>query len=276
MARPRITALLSLLLFGCATWHKNGVALHPPEKLLIAVLPVHADVKIKRLRDIRALPDVRQAGSNEERLVQEEMANVTAAMTSSLEDRLNDTYFFVTVPSERLDQAMTELGIESSSVPFTIEKIQRLGRAVGAQAVLVTRLSGYGKMKKKWLALLIGSGVVEGVVQGVAVAQVVKSDWVPWVVGGQEILREVVVWGGGALLLNKIYTPVILESRLISVQNGKTLWRGTFSGLSNKKALKGFPQEDRRKKHVRLRATADKVQERLIRSLAEKALRNMP
>ncbi len=142
------------------------------------------------------------------------------------------------------------------------------------QALLITKLSGYGKIKKKWVAYMIGTGVVEGVVQGVLVATVVENDWLAVGLAAEEILQEIVVWGGGAFFFNNIFTPVILESKLISTTEGKVIWKQTAFAHINRKALKRFPKEERGKKELRLQMTTEKAEEQLIESLEKSAGKN--
>jgi hypothetical protein len=158
---------------------------------------------------------------------------------------------------------------------LTAAQIEELGEILKAQAILVTKVAGYGKIKRKWLVYLIASGVVEGAVDGVLVAAVGASPWVVAGVVAEEILQEAVTWGGGVFIFNRIFTPVILETELLSTTDGKVIWSDTAFARMNWKALKKLPEGERKKKEVRLQLTAQSAVEHLLKDLNKSAFRNV-
>ncbi|MBI4669526.1 MAG: hypothetical protein HY747_10160 [Elusimicrobia bacterium] len=230
----------------------------------------------KRLENIQTTQKSEPSPANEKELIAGRLNEITQKMTSSLEERLAVSYYFEVVPREEVRQALANLGLELSSAALTTQQIKMLSQTLHAQVLMTTKLSGYGKIKKSWVALLIGGGIVEGVVQGFIVLKVVKNDWIAAGVAAEEILQETLEWGGGAYIFNNIFTPVILEGRLISAADGQVLWKKTVMATTNRKGLKKFAPKDRKKKELRLEATYDKAQEDLIKSLESRVIKNIP
>ena len=199
------------------------------------------------------------------------MDEVTTALTCSLMDRLADS--FAIVPEVEVERALAE------APPPTDEDRQEwlppppppaLGQATNAQAVLDVELSGYGHIKRKWLAYLIGSGVAEGVVQG-AIAATVTNAWVGLAVAAEEIASEVLTWGGAAYLFNVHYAPITLEAELIASRDGHRLWHKVTFVSTDRKALKKRPKKERRRKEVQLALTLKKAERKLVASLRKAA-----
>lgn len=158
----------------------------------------------------------------------------------------------------------------------TATDLAHLNLPADVQAVFVVRLSGYGKLKRKWIALLIGSGVAEGLVQGVVVAKAASNPWVGAAVALEEIVQEVLVWGGGSYLFDRAYAPVTLEAELISVADGSVVWDDTVFVSIDKDAIKMLPEEERRNRDIQLRLTAEKAVRELSADLEKAAVRNLP
>lgn len=272
----RLLVLLVLLgITGCATWQDHGVALDSA-KVPIVMMPVQNTVQIKHLKDIRTVAD-----SERDQLATNESEQVSAQMRIAADDigyciatNLSSNYFQVISP-EQVEQTLAALSSDPASGTLTTNQTKAIGEQLDAQAILVIKVAGYGKIQKKWLVLLIGSGVVEGTVQGVVVASVASSPWAGAAVAAEEIIQEVLTWGGGAFLFNRIFTPVILEAELVSTSDGKTIWKDTAFARINRKALKQIPEDERKKKEIRLKLTAEKAAQELVKSLNKKAAKNV-
>jgi len=260
---------------GCATWSKHSVTPHPPEKIRVAVLPIQGAVRIKHLKNIESLPKSEKAPPNERELIDSAMAKARDEITQDFETKLSSSYFFQVIADSDVRQALESRGLSGSSITLTTAELQDIGQALGAQVVLVTKLSGYGSIKKRWLVHLIGSGLVEGLVQGVAAAAVVSSPWAAVGVGVEEATSETLEWGGGAYIFGRFWSPVILEGKLVSVADGRAIWSGTSLESSNKKEVKALPKEEQQKREVRLRLTARKAAFTLIKKLDKRAWRNL-
>ena len=241
----------------------------------MAVLPVQVAVTIKHLKNIQSVPPSEHASSDEKDLIQGQMRQVADAITSDIEAKLGSSYFFEVVPDSDVRRALMAAGIAASTSTLSAAQAADLGKAVGAQAVLSTQLSGYGAIKKRWLFYLIGSGLVEGLVQGTVVAVAVSSPWAAVGVGVEEAAQETAEWGGGGFLFGKIFSPVIIEGQLISVADGREIWSGTELASSNRKAVKALPKEDQGKREVRLRLTAEKAATDFVKKIDKKAWANL-
>lgn len=274
-ARAKALAFLFLpLLSACATWSRHGVAANPPEKIRIAVLPVKIAVRVKRMSTIKTVPKG-EALPNEPRLIDQEMRAAADDITTALEARLSSSYFFTVIADSEVRRALASEGLDSATATLTSAQFQSFGRALGAQAVLATDLSGYGSIKKRWLFYLIGSGLLEGAAQGAVVATAVSSPWVAVGVAAEEMTSETLEWGGGAYLFGRFWSPVILEGRLISTADGKTVWSKTALESGDRKAVKALPKDERNKRELRLRLTARKAAAVLVKKLDRRAWANL-
>lgn len=261
---------------GCSTWPQHGVEINPPRKIRIVVLPVRSEVKIRRLGDIYTVPRSTQPLTGENSLIEAQMAEATKRVAFDLETRLRASYFFEVVAASQTRAALEGLGILSSTVPWTREQSQAVGKALNAPLILNVRLSGYGKIKRKWLFYLIGSGFVEGVFQGAIVGTAAGGN--PWVAAGvatEEVLQETLTWGGGAWLFGRFFTPVILDCTVISAADGEAVWQKVVFARRDRKRLKLRSKEERARKELRLRLTAEKAVEELVRRLEKKAWKNI-
>lgn len=262
-----------IVLSGCATWSEHGIILHD-EKPRLAVLPIESTLKLKKLSDLQTMAQDELKPSNEQGLIASEMKKVTYYITTKLENGLIESQFFTIVPSEDTHHSLNEIVSDWPTAPLTDKQALEIGKSVDAKIVLIVELGGYGKIKKKWQMLLIESGIVEGIVQGAVAATVVDNTWVAVGIAAEEILQEFLTWGGGTYLFNRIFTPVILDGRLLSVSDGKIIWNNTAFARLNRKALKQLPEEQRKKKEIRLGLTADKAIVELLKDLDKSAIRN--
>lgn len=195
-------------------------------------------------------------------------------LTASLETKLSDNYLFEVVPDSAVFAELREMNICVSTCEITSAQAKLLGRRLGADAVLSTKLSGYGRVKKKWITLLIASGVIEGGMQGVIAAKLVHNTWVAVGIAAEEVTQEVVTWWGGAYLFGKAFAPVIIEGELRSARDGAAIWSKTAFATLDKKKLKEYPEEQRGRKELRLRLTAETALDELVKSVRSKAIKN--
>jgi hypothetical protein len=273
MHRLMIACGIVLMAAGCAPWSSHGVAVEPEQKLRIAVLPVTSDIELTDLRDIETVPE--KPVSDEKRLITERIQKVTEDITREIEARLNAGPYFSVIPDEQVIHALGRRGAAQLNVSLTPEQIKSLGPALGAQAVLAVRLSGYGRLKRRWIVYLIGSGVAEGLVEGTLAGGAVHNIWVGVVVGGEEIVQEVLTWGGGSYLFNRYYAPVTLEGDLFSTKDGESVWSDTAFDSIDRKGLGKLPEEEQKKKEVQLRVTVEKTERDLLDSLEKAARKNL-
>lgn len=266
--------VVSLGIMGCATWGNHGIGL-TSAKVPIVMMPVQNTVQIKHLKDIRTVIDSERDATNETEQVAAQMHVAVDDIGRCIVTNLSRSDYFQIIPPEQTEAAVAALDVDLTSGALTTNQIKAIGGQLNAEAVLVVKVSGYGKIQKKWLVLLIGSGVVEGTVQGVVVASATSSPWAGIGIAAEEILQEVLTWGGGVFLFNRIFTPVILEAELVSTSDGETIWKDTAFARINRKGLKQLPEDERKKKEVRLKLTAEKAAQELVKNLNKKASKNI-
>lgn len=271
LSKVLICVLLSCLFSGCATWAQHGVAAGHNKKFRIAVLPIEVTAEIEEISEITTLAP---ESIDEKKFIQEQMKLASEKLTRNLNSRLSESEYIEIVPVEF---STGVIGILMPPVPrpWSAEEFDKLKVGHDVQAVLLVRLAGYGKMKRKWLTYLIGIGVVEGVVQGILAAKLVDNTWVGVAVALEEIGQEILVWGGGSYLFGKYYAPVTLEAQLISTLDGRLMWDDTVFVSIDKKAIEALPVEDRQKKENQLHLTGVKAITELASDLNETAKSNL-
>ncbi len=116
---------------------------------------------------------------------------------------------------------------------------------------------------------------MEGVVEGAVVGGATKNVWAGLAVSLEEIGQEILTWSGGAFLFNRYYAPVTIEGELISTMDGKQVWSHTIFDSIDRKALKKLPEEERKKKEVQLKVTAEKAEKDLVENLEKAAKKNL-
>jgi len=270
-----IIVLFLFISTSYAGWSEHGVNLNPPNKIKIAILPTVCNVRIKKLKNIKDVSELKIDKEIEEKLIRTELDKVTKEITGYIKDKLNNSYFFEVVPESQTAEALKSLGITTADFSLKPEQIKKLGEISFADAIMTNTLSGYGKIKKKWQVILLGSGFVEGIVFGAEIHLVTKSEELAIAGAIEEIVQEILKFGIGIGVFNKIFTPIILESKLISTKDGKKIWSKTAFTTVDKKTLKKFPEKDRKNKELRLKVTLEKSIETIIKNLNKKASKNI-
>lgn len=138
---------------------------------------------------------------------------------------------------------------------------------VDAPLYLEIDLTGYGSLKAKWKRYLIGSGIVEGVVQGAVVYSATQNLVLGLGVALEEFTSEYLTWNGVDWFLGGKFAPVTLEGILKRRSDNKTIWRDTEFITSNKKELKKLSREERTKKEKQLLASLHRAEDKLFKSL---------
>jgi hypothetical protein len=277
MKNATIILLLTLLCPLCrGDWKEHGIIFSPQAKIRIAVLPVRADVKIKKLKSIRDMNEYEIGAleadpKTEAVLVSSEISRAAGEITAYAESRLGASRYFEVVPGSSTAEALMSLGAPETGFLTDSARIRKLGELLSVQAVLDIKLSGYGRIKKKWQVILLGIGVGEGIVFGAEIQLVTRSRELAMAGAAEEIIQEMLEFGIGIGVFNKLFTPVILESRMISVSDGKELWGKTAFNTVDRKTLKKFPEKERKSKELRLRITWKESVDKIIGNLEKKA-----
>jgi len=241
---------------GCAGWS----ARHLPkgsEPINLVLMPVELSLHVRHLVEIATPPAGGLAKAAERAQVKETLAAVGETLHRDLLVRLDAAPGLTLVEEAAASRAAAMVG------PWPDAASQRVAaaRAAGAGAVMEVELLGYGRVPRRWLAYLIGSGVAEGVVQGVIAAQVVHNFWVALAVAAEEVTSETLTWGGGAFLFNAYYAPVTVRATLY---DGHTVFVPV-----DRKRLRHLPETERHRREPQLALTLDAAEARLIDTLAE-------
>ncbi|VAX15533.1 hypothetical protein MNBD_NITROSPINAE01-935, partial [hydrothermal vent metagenome] len=128
-------------------------------------------------------------------------------------------------------------------------------------------LTGYGSLPKKWKQILIGSGIVEGVAQGVLVFSVTQNLWLGLGVALEEFTSEFLSWNGVDWILGTGYAPVSIKGILVRNSDKKVIWQNSFFVTENTDELKELSEEEKKDKGKRLLASLHKAKAELLASL---------
>ncbi len=270
--RPWLTVVLCGLLSGCVAWAAHGLSMRAPKRVRIAVLPVRDATGIKDLRDIESVT-TRADGHAEPERVKERMAAVTAGITRALAVQLAESPYIEVIPPVEVERALTGFSPPLSTAPSTAQAA-RLGAVLNAQALLDVELAGYGKVKRSWLTFLIGTGMVEAVVQGWVVARA-ASTAAGTAVALEEAAQELLTWGGGAYVIQRHFLPVILRGRLLSTADGKVLWSDTAIKTLDRKGLQSLPAGKRHDRAAQLQRTTQRAVKELTADFCKKAAKEL-
>lgn len=129
---------------------------------------------------------------------------------------------------------------------------------------LTVDLSGYGSLKTKWKNLLIGTGVAEGIFQGIIVGAATSNPWLGVAVGAEEITSEYLTWNGVDWIFGEAFAPVTLEAKLVTLKNNQVIWKDVAFVTENEDALTDIERKD---KSLQLKASLQKAEDKLISSL---------
>jgi len=241
------------------------------QRFRLGVLPVLVTAEIDKVSDISSLAVV--SGDNKG-FIDDQMKDTADYLTASLKAKLVEGGNIDVVPID-WDEVSQSGMASATTVSWTADDLLTLREDRNVQAVLVVALAGYGKLEKKWLTYLLGTGIVEGVVQGVVAARLANNTWVGVAIAAEEIGQEFLVWGGGSYLFSQHYSPVTLEAQLVSTADGMKVWDDTVFVSIDKDAIKLLPEAEQKKKEVQLKLTANKAIIELVGNINKVLLRNL-
>lgn len=132
---------------------------------------------------------------------------------------------------------------------------------------LTITLSGYGSLNERWKKIFIGSGIIEGVVQGVVVGSATQNPWLGVAVAAEEFGQEYLTWNGIDWLMGETYAPVTLEGKLVSSKDSQIIWKDSSFITENSDELKNMSEDDKKNKESQLKASLHKAEKELISSL---------
>lgn len=260
-----------LILVSCSTWREHGIYFHEGKKIKLVIFPVECTVDIKNLKSIQTIQKNKIPIESEKEKIQILISETIQEMTSSLRKNLKDSNIFEVAQEDNVLNLLQKFGFSNSIRNISKDQIMAIGNHFNADAILFVQMSGYGKIKKKWQLYLIGSGMVEALVQGVAMYKISKNRWAGIALGVEEIAQELLTWVGGIALFNKFFTPVILEAKLYSTFDGLPFWSKTIISLGKKKDFKNLPKDEQKLKENRLQIVREKAIKELIKDMEKKA-----
>ena len=129
---------------------------------------------------------------------------------------------------------------------------------------LTLDLTGYGSIEEKWKKVLIGTGAVEAVFQGVFVMSLTQNPWLAFAVAAEEMTSEYLTWNGVDWILGDTYAPVTLEGQL-SYQT-RVIWQDSYFVTENEHEL---AKSERKDKQKQLLASLHKTESKLFDSLID-------
>jgi len=125
---------------------------------------------------------------------------------------------------------------------------------------LKVELSGFGSLKREWKNVLIGTGIAEGIIQGVIVGAATSNPWLGIAVGAEEIGSEYLTWNGVDWILGEAYAPVTLEASLLYINKNEIIWQDSFFVTENEDELN---DAEKKVKSMQLKASLHKAVELL-------------
>jgi hypothetical protein len=204
----------------------------------VSISPFESAVHIRRLRYIKgASKEIPK--EQESSLVQQEMNRIKLILAEDFAARISSTPFFVATST------------------------------MDAEIEADVTLEAYGRVPAKWLAILVGSGVVEAAFQGVVFAKATGNKWVAIGIASEETASEGLTWLGGAFLTNRYLTPVIFSCRVVRKRDHKTIWSKHVFRLYSRKTIASLPPMERNDRAAQLRAVADKALDDLTKAFTK-------
>jgi len=202
-----IWILLLTPLAACAIHTPYPLGIKGKTPVAIAVTPATASAHVSSLSDIRSATgnDAKNAQAQIREILEKVRLNVDAYVRNWLSQR----------EGVRMEQGAHPMDEDKVELSWAKER--------GVDLVLAVDVSGYGRVKRKWILLMAGTGLIEAVAQGVAAAGVTGNPAVGAGVAAEEIAQES-LWLGGAWLWNKYLAPVTLEGRMWRVRDGRLIW----------------------------------------------------
>ncbi len=281
---PLLLLPAALALSGCATWRERGVAVHPPRKLRIAVVPVARDFKLSKLSSIETVPeglDLREIPKEKQKeMAERAMAAALTWIRQRLEERFSRTYAFEVIADSDVLAALRQEGLSPESDLWNLRPstIKGLAQGLKADVILKSRLAGYGAVKAIWLAGVMAADYAENGVTGFAVAAASGNVWAGIGTGALETLADTVKWIGSLWFLNRYFVPVILTGDLVGA-DGRSLASNSEHEISfelfvHDKAFDKYPKDQRNLKQIRLKVVADKAIEDMRDYFERQAFKN--
>jgi len=132
---------------------------------------------------------------------------------------------------------------------------------------LVVNLSGYGSIKPRWKKILIGTGAVEALAQGIVVGSVTQNPWFGIAASTEEMTSEYLTWNGVDWLLGETFAPVTLEGKMTYQKNKKAIWENSYFVTENDDELAKLGTKEKSDKSLQLKASLHEAESKLLSAL---------
>ncbi len=241
MRKSRFVAVFSLVFAGCST-----VSVHDPLPLKQSD-SISIYYCVESTAQMNILDKALTKEKNKNRFDEE-----NAAALEAVNDYLNRNM----IKSPRLNVTKLPSCQELAAVPHNPTALY-----------LTVTLSGYGSLNERWKKLFIGSGIIEGTVQGIVVGTATQNPWLGLAMATEEFGQEYLTWNGIDWLMGETYAPVTLEGALVSSTDRQTIWKDSSFITDNSDELEKMSKDEKKKKEVQLKASLHKAEEELGTSL---------
>jgi hypothetical protein len=199
---------VSLLLSACTVSVPYPLGIAGRQHVTVAMTPSAFSAPVHKLSDIRNI-DPKHPPADGSTELRRDLTAVRDGMDTSVQDWLHGRQYVQRVDAE-----------PATSLKAALAQ----ARQQGADLLLAVDVSGYGHIKRRWIAVLFGSGVIEGVTQGAAATAATGNPALGIGVGLEEVASEGLTWIGGSWFWGKYFAPVTLEGRMWSVRDGRLIW----------------------------------------------------
>ena len=200
--------VMSLLLGACTARVPYPLGIMGKKHVVIAMAPSSFTAPVHKLSDIQSAGSTARAADDKAQL-RRDLASVRTSVDASLRGWLHQ------------QQGVHPVGeIPVGTLAVTLDQAKRQG----AELLLAVDVSGYGHIKSRWIVLMVGSGFIEAVTQGVAAADATGNPALGLGVGAEEMTSEGLTWIGGSWFWAKYFAPVTLEGRMWRVRDGRLIW----------------------------------------------------
>jgi hypothetical protein len=196
-----------MLLAACTTSVPYPLGIEGRQHVAVAMAPSTLSAPVRKLSDIRN--GASSASAHDKALLQQDLVAVRGNVDTSVQGWLSA-------------RKRMRLVNAAQAVPLKVALAQ--ARQQGADLLLAVDVSGYGHIKRRWIVLLFGSGVIEGITQGVVAADATGNPAIGIGVGAEEMASEGLTWIGGSWFWDKYFAPVTLEGRMWRVRDGRLIW----------------------------------------------------
>lgn len=262
-----LTFIILVLLTGCSALRSQSVPPLDPA-ITIVVAPASLEATIGNSTQIHTF-DTPPAPEDEPLIKKQLIEEVELHAQRSLLEHLAKQPGFTVLPFEDTQRVQKQLNLPERNLEE--RQVLLLAEQAKADIAVVARIAAYGSVPwKYWAAGLATQNLIELMVVGFA------TGWNPAAIGGyfaiDFLLIDLPLWAGGAYIAGWAFRPVIVE--VDAVQLGSCLgaiWNKQEEAIRVPgRTLDEYPPEERKLKHIQLRANLNHAMEEIAETASEK------